>query len=231
MIHHHEANESPYEASPDMPSPYRPSQLNEANNSCGCRCGIGGVGEGEGGGRNDEDNASTLVDPSDHSDSGEEFPPSSDGPEQHVNVDMFHGAPEDSISLVRTRFGAFENGVEGFRLSQHIDLAVIEKRPPRLRPVQVLQNRMTDSMVNGPPSNDERSVAPSEGRSLSNRSPGPGIGFWATEDLQLNGFEFSGHGYHFLVTPLRLTPQLRYCRGLVTSHMVLPDEESFERGK
>jgi hypothetical protein len=66
-------------------------------------------------------------------------------------------------------------------------------------------------------SNDPFSTVSSdiEIRSIHCVSPGPGLGAW-TEDIVLEK-------YHFLDSPLRLTPQRRYCRGLVASHLVVRD--------
>lgn len=35
-------------------------------------------------------------------------------------------------------------------------------------------------------------------------------------------------GYHFSKSPLRLTPQRRYCRGLVAAHLVLNDDTTYQ---
>lgn len=50
-------------------------------------------------------------------------------------------------------------------------------------------------------------------------SPGPGLGAW-TEQEEVRDAPLV---YHFLVRPLRLTPQLRYCRGAIASHLIMDD--------
>ncbi|KAF2791551.1 hypothetical protein K505DRAFT_419056 [Melanomma pulvis-pyrius CBS 109.77] len=213
MPRHYDAHEAPYQISPEILSPDRPPQLNETVNGCGCRCGDRGVAEEGDGGSNDGDNTSTLVGSEIALD--EEFPPSSDGPEQHVNVGTFRASPAEEVrqmNEVQTRFGVFENGAEGFRPTPHM-VAMEES----------LDDGMADSMNNEPPhSSDDQSAITSDARSVRCMSPGPGIGGWIAEEFQLNDCHFIE--YHFLVKPLRLTPQHRYCRGLVSSHMVVPDE-------
>jgi hypothetical protein len=215
-----DANEAPYQDNPEMLSPDRPPQLNQTASGCGCRCTTRGIEEEGEGGSKDDDNASTLVD------SDSEFPDSSDGPEPHVSVALFRPSPLQgarSISEARTRIGGiFEIGVEGFRLRQ----PEVEAEPLRPHRMPSFYEERTESMRNQHGSEDH-SVVASDARSPSSMSPGPGIGTWIDREFQLRELHFSE--YHFLVRPLRLTPQHRYCRGLVTSHMVVPDEGFYGR--
>ena len=204
-------NKAPYQDNPEMLPPDR-AQLKKTASGCGCRCRTRGIEEEGEGGSNDDDNASTLVG-SMGSDS--EFPDSSDGPEPHVSA--------RSISEARTRIGGiFEIGVEGFRLGQ----PVVETEPLRPHRIPSFYEERTESMRNQHGSEDH-SVVVSDARSPRSMSPGPGIGMWIGRELELRELHFSE--YHFLVRPLRLTPQHRYCRGLVTSHMVVPDEGFYGR--
>lgn len=221
MPSYFEANDAHYQVNQETLTPDRAPQFNEDNSGCGCRCRTREADAEGDGGSNDEDSASTLV-PSDiDSDSG--FPDSSDGPERHVSVGLFQPSPLQGArypSDGRTRIGMFENGVEGFQPSQ----LVVDMEPIRPHRMPPLYEERADSMSNGYGSED-RSVVASDTRSPSRMSPGPGIGGWIGEDLQPQELHFKE--YHFLVRPLRLTPQRRYCRGLVTSHMVVPDEDFY----
>jgi hypothetical protein len=75
-------------------------------------------------------------------------------------------------------------------------------------------NVSADSCVKG-----VHSVYSTDARSVHCSSPGPGLGAWAGEE-ETKDIAFE---YYFLCRPLRLTPQRRYCRGLVASHLILND--------
>jgi hypothetical protein len=222
MTSYLEDKETPYQVNPETPD--RPPQLNEAIKGCGCRCRTRGT-DGEDDERsNDEDDASTLVTSDQDLDSG--FPPSSDGPEPHVSVALFQPAPLQGtrqLSEGGTRIGIFENGVDGFQPSQPV-VGIMEPVWPHRMPS--FYEERADSLKNEYGSENHSVVEP-DARTLSSMSPGPYIGVWSDEELRLA--ELHIHEYHFLVRPLRLTPQYRYCRGLVTSHMVVPDEDFFRR--
>ena len=192
MPYFHEANQAPYQSNPEMTSPDRPPQLNEAVCGCHCGCGCGGMFE---------------------------------APEQHVHIEAFAVRRPSSdqgngINLreVRTRFGGFLNDMDGFRLSEHAmgggdgPVRVHQMCPP------ADLDDAADSMRNEPCGSDDQSTAASDIRSVHCISPGPGLGSWA-EEVRVNG-------YHFSVTPLRLTPQRRHCRGLVASRFDFQDEIS-----
>ncbi|KAF2467581.1 uncharacterized protein BDR25DRAFT_267112 [Lindgomyces ingoldianus] len=228
MLHFYETNEALYEASQETTSRDRPPQLNQT--VCGCWSGSGCnhiVDEGVDSGRSSsEDGASTqmletLGVASDHSEIDEVFPPCSDDPEEHVSLESFAAQrssfyPEEEIREIRTKFGGFLNSTEGFRLSQHA--IGIEERPMHVHRVHILLHDGDDaanSMRNEPNSSDDHSIVTSENMSVRCMSPGPGLGSWIEDRV---------NGYHFLDSPLRLTPQRRYCRGLVASHLVLRDD-------
>ena len=135
----------------------------------------------------------------------ENSPSSSDGPEEHVNVEAFEmrrqpsNWREEGVPVVPTRFGGFSYGIEGFRVEKH---AVGMEDGP------IWSHRGScffeswdgpDSMKNEAHSSDDGTVITSEVTSVHDgMSPGPGIGAWAEDDRV--------DGYHFLVGPLRLTP-------------------------
>jgi len=73
-----------------------------------------------------------------------------------------------------------------------------------------------NSMANEPYNTKDHSLASSSFSSVSYEAPGPGLGGWIEE--------IPVAGYHFSKSPLRLTPQRRYCRGLVAAHLVLNDD-------
>ncbi|KAF2705219.1 hypothetical protein K504DRAFT_448799 [Pleomassaria siparia CBS 279.74] len=203
-----EVNDAPYEINPELLSCNGPPQLDQAVDGCDCRCNSGGVvGEGNED-SNEEDDTSTLVN------SEEDSPPSTNGPEAHVSVNFFGALATDDTrreNEVRTRLEIFEMGEDGGGFGMG-ELYVGQRR------AQFVDDGMADSMRNEPDGNENQSVVAPDARSVRNISPGPGIGIWAAEELELNGHQFNE--YHFLVRPLRLTPQRRYCHGPVTSNMV-----------
>ncbi|KAF2118447.1 hypothetical protein BDV96DRAFT_386604 [Lophiotrema nucula] len=210
-----EGNEARVEATPEVISANRPPQLNET--VCGCRCGCGcsGLLEGDGGdGGSTSTRETTLFDPD------EEDPQSSDGPEAHVTPDMF--AVRQALPWmvgdtreVPTRYGSFDYDNDGFRPSQRV--IGIEDQP--LRPISDVRyseiSENDDSMVNGTAS-DTHSVITPNVRSIRPMSPGPGLGHWIGDTVHSENY--------FLAKPLRLTPQRRFCRGLVASHLVVRDD-------
>lgn len=212
-----EVNEVPHQAAAEVLSPSRPPQLNEAVCSCHCGCRCSAQREGEDGDQN-EDGASThsfdtLV-ASNRSEADENFPLPSDGPESHVNADTFEAElplSRDSNGLVHIE--GVLNVTEIFRLGERmIDLEERAFRLPQGLPFPDYDD-YPDSMKNEPNGSDDHSVIASDSRSIRCISPGPGLGAWI-DDM---------NEYHFLEEPLRLTPQRRYCRGLVASHLVVRD--------
>lgn len=206
-----EHNKIPFQPDPEAVTPHRPPQLNEAicGSRCGCRC-----SKGEGG-KNDDDSAATLV-ASDTSDAGEEYRTTSNRVPRHVNNE-----PAEQNDEIRARIGIYENGAEGFRVHPHVmGMEGVSFRPHRGTPTEDSDDDRAVSMYNHPPrASDEHSVVTPGARSVRCISPGPGLGAWA-DDFPLSE-------YHFLAPPLRLTPQHRYCRGLVASHLVARDDIAF----
>lgn len=223
-----EANDVPENISPDS---RRPPNLNEQ--VCSRRSGSGGGGESEGdGGGSDEEGGSTsslktLVASHDsEADSGaeEDFPPSSDGREEHHQLDATVELPivsqeaRDIIEFL-SRFGEVVNGARAFEFELNERGIVIGD--------QVLgdQADLSSSLVNGH-SSDDRSVVSPDLRSLHSMSPGPGLGAW-TEDMVMPEYHIVQVPIYLFSedrNPLRLTPQRRYCRGLVASHLIIRDE-------
>jgi len=148
------------------------------------------------------------------------------------------GSNEDdnASTLVASNFDSdeeFPSSADG--PEQHVNAGAFREdtrgsnEDPRMRPrAQPLRGEMVDSMRTEFDSSDEHSVVASDTRSVSRISVGPGIGDWTNEDFHFN--ELHWNEYYFVVRPLRLTPQRRYCRGLVASHMVVRDEDSYDRG-
>ncbi|OWY43769.1 hypothetical protein AA0119_g7218 [Alternaria tenuissima] len=62
----------------------------------------------------------------------------------------------------------------------------------------------------------------STGGSTRSRSPDPGILYWISSMSFATPLPI-GIEYHFLQTPLRLSPQYEHCRGDPASHLVVPD--------
>ncbi|EOA86355.1 uncharacterized protein SETTUDRAFT_169142, partial [Exserohilum turcica Et28A] len=79
---------------------------------------------------------------------------------------------------------------------------------------------MCASMVVEPPSPGEHSPAISRSGSARSSSPNPGVVYWISSMRVASPLPIS---YHFLQTPLRLSPQFEHCRGDPASHLVVPD--------
>ncbi|KAF2739207.1 hypothetical protein EJ04DRAFT_355173 [Polyplosphaeria fusca] len=216
-----EENEMPLQnmPMPEMVSPDRPPQLN--GTVCGCRCGCGCDGDLGGEGNCNEDRASvrtmeTLVASEEVSDDEEESPPSSDGPEQHIqdgfSIQQTQPWGHASFREIRARFGGYLHSAHS---SERMD--VMELPGLRLAQASFMEDYddLAHSMKNEP-SSDVHSVVSSDARSVRCISPGPCLGAWV-EDPGLKE-------YHFSSRPLRLTPQRQFCRGLVASHLVLVDD-------
>ncbi|ORY04032.1 hypothetical protein BCR34DRAFT_591379 [Clohesyomyces aquaticus] len=230
--HFDEPNEAPYETNQET----RPPQLN--GRVCGCRCGSGVSGAFEGTedeGSGNEDGASihtltTLDVNSNHYETDDESATlfsvgsNEDSNPESLAVQQSTVYGEENIPEVRTRFGGYVNSAEGFILSQHV--IGIEDHPIRVHHrAQFLFHDTDDagaSSINQPQDcSDEQSIAaPGPTTGLRCMSPGPGLGAW----IEGGWVDDRMNGYHFVDSPLRLTPQLRFCRGLSASHLVLWDD-------
>jgi hypothetical protein len=222
-----EQGEAP-EPQPEMNSARRPPQLNPA--VCKCCCTLKSSPESEDDGDNDDGASiqsfdSTLV-ASNQSDTYEDFPSSSDGPEPHVTPDTFEGPlpfiTEDGFIIdMESRVRGIARATEGIPLHEH--RLGIDDRPIRFRPGPFTRGHQgyPDSMTNNFYGSDGRSIISSGPRSdfmdVRSTSPGPGIAAWIEDDPVV------AVESNFLGTPLRLSHQRQYCRGLVTSHLVLHD--------
>jgi len=225
-----ETNEAPFQPNPETISPDRPPQLNETTRSAARRCLGRREPEGDGGGGSENDGASTrslatLV-ASNNSDADGDFPLSSDGPEEHAHLEIFELELDEFTSRQTSDINEFVarlsamHGNEVLPFDGHVmgsDEQRVHVRGPYSRDYQddlpsSLRNNHTRS------SNERFSTISSDIdiRSVHCVSPGPGLGTWTEDTVVLER-------YHFLDSPLRLTPQRRYCRGLVASHLVVRD--------
>jgi hypothetical protein len=202
-------------------TPDRPPQLNKT--VCGCRCGRVQTGQvaDDTGGRNDEDGASThsletLV-ASNQSEADAEFPASPDAVTDRTS-DGEHAMSgrQREVQEMQMRLGDFLGNVDILRARESVVLG--EELSLLLFHPNAFEGSV-NSMSVEPYGSDDHSMVSSGVRSIRSISPGPGIGAW-TEDVDV---DLGMNTYHFRETPLRLTPQRRYCRGLVASHLVLHD--------
>jgi hypothetical protein len=194
------------------PDATRPPQLNQT--VCGCHCGLGNGSAQEGDdGSKDGDGGSTVAG-SEDSDIRDDYVSFSGDTaldasfEGHIPTSV----PSEYLAEHRARIERFVNAVDGFQQLTGVDIS-----SHFLGQSGFFDDYDADSM-RPEPSSDVHSVVTSDARSVRPISPGPGIGHWVEEVPE---------EYHFVVRPLRLTPQHRYCRGLVASHLVLRDEETF----
>ncbi|KAH7124070.1 hypothetical protein B0J11DRAFT_329908 [Dendryphion nanum] len=208
-------------ATREPPSATRPPHLN--GTVCGCQSGsgcnheLGGdeVGDDHGEGASIT-SLETLV-ASNNSEADEIFPPSPDSPEQQFELELFEVqqlSPWEMASFeeIRARFGDSSNRFDRMSRIQQI-LGLGDDDAP-------------DSLKNEAFESGEHSVVVSEKESIRGMSPGPGIGTWAEGWTGGLNLELGLKKYYFIVSPLRLTPQRRNCRGLVASHLIIGDGAS-----
>lgn len=195
-----------------QPDATRPPQLNQTVCGCHCRCRSGSAQDGEDGSK-DEDGVSTLAGSENSADRDDHV---SFSGETALNA-SFEGhmptpTPSEYVAELRARIEQFIDAADGFQQTMGTDMT-----SHILGQNRFLRDFDADS-IRPEPSSDVHSVVTSDARSVRPISPGPGIGGWTKEIPE---------ECYFLVRPLRLTPQHRYCRGLVASHLVLRDEEAF----
>lgn len=218
------------EPTPETPSPERPPVLNE----CNChRTGIcvGGCGE-QGGDSNDEDDGTSVssLDTLVPSDSSETDGPDEDHLLLSANTEGAAGgaalsdvelpAESDLASDIYAFLARFRGSDDGFVLEPCM---VIDFGQATFRPFSRSRYRdagSPNSMRNERGTDEPRSSSASSGRRSRPLSPGPGMVAWADEAL---GLQLQLQEYLFTDRPLRLTPQRRYCRGLVASHLIVCD--------
>jgi len=210
---HREINETYHQESPGAGSlEDRVPQLNMT--VCGCRCGCGCGLNGNSDGASSEDEADVT------------FPQSSSGPERPSGTQNFelqspvplHGHGE--VQMIETPYSGFLMSEQGFHLTEYAGSLEDFDRMLIRRDGHLLGRAETpNSMANEPYNTKDHSLASSGFSSVSCETPGPGLGGWI-EEIPVTG-------YYFSKSPLRLTPQRRYCRGLVAAHLVLNDDMTY----
>lgn len=217
----------------------RPPQLNST--VCSCQSGSGCNHELSGGsGRvvdvHGDDGASitsldTLV-ASNNSEADESSPPSPDGPEQHQQQQQQQQLVDETdafeleaqlVSLWETTTASFEEIRARFGGSFNNRRERMRRTERALGLVGDHDDDMPDSLMNEPLESGDHSVVVSDKGSVRCISPGPGVGAWTTDGLKLG---IGMRKYYFVVSPLRLTPQRRNCRGLLAQHLVVGDSAS-----
>lgn len=107
---------------------------------------------------------------------------------------------------------------EGFRHDHFAEGSEALERAMLARGFTAIRRVETPSSTTNEPhdSDDHSSVSGEVGISTGFRcsSPGPGIGTWGKQLAE----------YYFVKSPLRLTAQRRYCRGLVAAHPIVHDD-------
>jgi len=180
----------------------RPPQLNIT--ICGCRCGCGcGCGDREGGGSSDDEADEIFL----------ERPFGQENMEQPSPL-PFGG--QVGIERIPTRHGGFIMSREGFRPDQFAEGSEAVERALLARGFTAVRRVETpSSTTNEPHDSDDHSSVSGVVEVIGVRcgSPGPGIGTWANLA-----------DYYFIKSPLRLTAQRKYCRGLVTAHLTVHDD-------
>ncbi|OCL02356.1 hypothetical protein AOQ84DRAFT_187888 [Glonium stellatum] len=231
MSPHRETNETYHEESSATGSlDDRPPQLNMT--VCGCRCGCGCNFNGDSEDASSEDEGAAFRMPQtfnaipNMTSADVTFPHSSKRPESLLSTQSCKprspAAPRGRAQSQRieTPYSEFLMSEQGFHLIERSSSPegfehVFIRRDGHL----LARTKTPNSMANEPCNNGDHSLASSGFLSVSCQTPGPGLGGWI-EEIPITG-------YHFLKSPLRLTPQRRYCRGLVAAHLVLDDDMTF----
>ncbi|CAA9957639.1 hypothetical protein PTMSG1_01247 [Pyrenophora teres f. maculata] len=200
MYDHNNTGGPSNQAKLNKPSPDRPPQFNFKN--CGYDCGLGcqKASEDEGGGGGSEQDSGGDSD--DDTAVGEEDNRCSVGEWQdnHGDVEAADG-PEENLSSPDTA-----EDEAGSQLSWAGDY-----------------DAMSESLVVEPCATSDHSPVASVGGSVRSLSPNPGILYWITNMRPASPLPAE---YHFLHTPLRLSPQYEHCRGDPASHLVGPDRST-----
>lgn len=228
---HREINETYHQGSPGAGSlEDRAPQLNMT--VCGCRCGCGCGLNGSSEGASSEDEGAAVRMPQmfnaipNMTSADVTFPQSSSGPERPSGTQNFelqspvplHGHGE--VQMIETPYSGFLMSEQGFHLTEYAGSLEDFERMLIRRDGHLLGGAETpNSMANEPYNTKDHSLASSGFSSVSCETPGPGLGGWIEE--------IPVAGYHFSKSPLRLTPQRRYCRGLVAAHLVLNDDMTY----
>ncbi|KAF2498915.1 hypothetical protein BU16DRAFT_615892 [Lophium mytilinum] len=216
---HLEMNEFYYQGTPDG----RPPQLNIT--VCGCRCGCGCAfsGDSEEGSSDDEGAAARtqqIIEDVLNMSSADEV--TLDRPRKLNDMEQCSPCPlrsQEGIQRIETRYGGYIMTREGFRPdlfavgSEGMQRAIWPARRPALGHAE--SDTVTSTANESNRSDDQSSASSGELLRIPDiryGSPGPGMGGWATLP-----------DYYFVKSPLRLTAQRQYCRGLVTAHLVVHD--------
>jgi hypothetical protein len=181
-------------------SPRRPPQFNESN--CGYRCGLGGCEPRDG---DDDDSAPTLVGSEDEDEAYAEIPYQEVDDYHQERVNEAHEVGPDPIVMM-----------DDFEESLYLSQSVIDQQnsftQPQLSQTNDESPGSLENQANSePPSSAASEVGPIDIVPL----PGWDAGIGREFDNELT--------HHFLVRPLRLSPQYEHCRGPPASHLVIQD--------
>ncbi|KAF2132812.1 hypothetical protein P153DRAFT_174141 [Dothidotthia symphoricarpi CBS 119687] len=228
MDQYHEDNNLAYEQPEAVPS-QRPPQFNERN--CGCRCGhrCGGPCEEDDDGRRGrrgeragteargvregESDSETLVD----SDSDVEGNPEYRGDGNDIQmIRPVHSSGSSPLARVHSRSTLPIVGSHIVRIRLHA--ASRAQSSARSQSSYGLYDT-SGSMEPEPYGTESHSPAVSRVGSVHVISPGPDFERFGMDEIELV--------YHFLIEPLRLSPQYQDCRGKMASHLVIRDDISF----
>jgi len=187
----------------DSSSPDRPPQYNFRN--CGYDCGLGckKAVEDEGGGGSSEKGIERGSDGDSDGDSDAVTAVGED--ENGYLIAEWQGEDGDA--------GATDDSEENMSNSD-----IAEDDTAGRLSSQGDYDAMSESLVVEPCATRDHSPVASVGGSVRSLSPNPGIIYWPASPLPVE--------YHFLHTPLRLSPQYEHCRGDPASHLVGPDRST-----
>jgi len=204
MYDHNNTGGPSNQAKLDSPSPDRPPQYNFRN--CGYDCGLGcqktTEDEGGGGGSERGSERGSDGDSDDITAVGED--------ENGYPIAEWQGEDGDAEATDDT----------GENMSNS-DIA--EDDTAGQLSSQGDYDAMSESLVVEPCATRDHSPVASVGGSVRSLSPSPGILYWIASMRPASPLPVE---YHFLHTPLRLSPQYEHCRGDPASHLVGPDRST-----
>ncbi|RMZ66649.1 hypothetical protein GMOD_00002006 [Pyrenophora seminiperda CCB06] len=210
MYHQNNTGSPLNQATRDKLSPNRPPQFNFRN--CGYDCGLGcqkaSDDEGDGGGseRSSERGNETG------SEGGSDDTTAVDDNDNGYLIAEWQSEDGDAEAAEDR-----QENMSNPNAAEHDAAAIAQSSSPGE------YDAMSESLVVEPCVTSDHSPMSSVGGSVRSLSPNPGILYWITNMRPVSPLPFE---YHFLHTPLRLSPQYEHCRGDPASHLVGPDRRS-----
>jgi hypothetical protein len=212
MCPHRDTNDDMYHSEPVAISPNRPPQY---NSDCGYHCGWGCEPRGEDGeGGDHESNTTTTLVGSEDESMEELHPRENFRASLSVNWSVSERNQTETGSIMI---------MDGIESSYHLSRYIVSRDDPNIYSHSQQSYGESINSLENEASSGPHSSAASDARSNGTMSPTgllAGAGTW-DERNEADRFPLE---HHFLVRPLRLSPQFEHCRGNPIFHKVAQDE-------